>query len=154
MKRLSFFVLKTAIIILGAVVFLWMLWFPQTEGRAVGLDLISIYADPFILYAYAASTTFFAALYQMYRVLSLLGAAKHSSKDISARLKTIQYCAIALAILVTLPLLYLIAFLRGEDDIIGGVVGGLIMIGISAIIWLGSKFAQVKLQRSSWVKQA
>jgi hypothetical protein len=43
-----------------------LVWIPQTEGRAVHLDLISIYTDPLIIYTYIALTPFFVALYQAF----------------------------------------------------------------------------------------
>ncbi len=36
----------------------------QLEGRAASLDLISIYMDPLIIYAYIGSIPFFVGLYQ------------------------------------------------------------------------------------------
>ena len=50
MKRGSTLFLKVVILLIAIGVLAGMIWFPQTEGRATNLDLISIYTDPFIIY--------------------------------------------------------------------------------------------------------
>ncbi|MBI3887761.1 DUF2975 domain-containing protein, partial [Candidatus Microgenomates bacterium] len=63
MKRGSTLFLKIVINLIAVGVLSALLWFPQTEGRAANLDLISIYSDPFILYGFIASIPFFVGLY-------------------------------------------------------------------------------------------
>jgi hypothetical protein len=58
MKKSSTFFLKVVILLIAIGVLAGLIWFPQTEGRAAHLDLISIYTDPFIIYIYIASTPF------------------------------------------------------------------------------------------------
>lgn len=45
-------------LLVGFVVFVFLVAFPLTEGRAVGLSLVKIYMDPFILYLYGAALVF------------------------------------------------------------------------------------------------
>lgn len=59
MSRGSTLFLKGVIVCIALIVLASMIWFPQTEGRATNLDLISIYADPLIIYTYFASIPFF-----------------------------------------------------------------------------------------------
>ena len=66
MKRSSTLFLKAILCLIAIVVLAGLIWFPQTEGRAANLDLISIYADPLIIYFYLASIPFFYGLYQAY----------------------------------------------------------------------------------------
>lgn len=58
MKHTSTLILKVVIFLIAIVVLTAMIWFPQIEGRAVDLDLVSIYMDPFIIYSYIASIPF------------------------------------------------------------------------------------------------
>ena len=69
MKRSATLFLRFIILLFGVAVFVVMLWFPQTEGRAKNLDLLSIYLDPFITYIYLASIPFFVAVYQVLKFL-------------------------------------------------------------------------------------
>ncbi|KKQ07364.1 MAG: hypothetical protein US19_C0048G0011, partial [Candidatus Daviesbacteria bacterium GW2011_GWB1_36_5] len=46
MKKGSTLFLKVVICLIAIGALAGMIWFPQTEGRAANLDLISIYTDP------------------------------------------------------------------------------------------------------------
>ena len=70
MKRSSTLFLKVVILFIAIGALIWLIWFPQLEGRAANLDLISIYKDPLIIYIYISSTPFFVALYQAFKFLS------------------------------------------------------------------------------------
>ncbi len=76
MKRTSTIFLQAVIVLIGIVVLAVLIRVPLTEGRATNLDLVSIYADPFILYGYAASIAFFIALYKAFRLLGYIGQNK------------------------------------------------------------------------------
>src|SRR3972149_8971197 len=100
MKKSSTLFLQLVIVALGIVALAIMIRFPQTEGRAVNLDLFSIYSDPFIVYMYLASIAFFVALYQAFKLLGLIGQNKVFSLNSVRALRTIKYCAIVLSILI------------------------------------------------------
>src|SRR3990167_7551458 len=100
MKKNATIFLQVVIIIIGIVALGIMIWFPLTEGRAVNLDLFSIYADPFIIFGYVASIPFFVALYQAFKLLGYIGQDKVFSLSSVKALRTIKYCAIALSILI------------------------------------------------------
>ena len=62
MKRTSTIFLQAVIVLIGIIALAILIRFPLTEGRAANLDLFNIYSDPFILYGYVASITFFVGL--------------------------------------------------------------------------------------------
>lgn len=116
MKSVSVVFLQAVIVLIGIVAMAILLYFPTTEGRAANLDLISIYADPLILYVYAASIAFFVALYQAFKLLGYIGQNKvFSPKSVDA-LKCIKYCAIVLSILIVMAGLFIRLFHEKEDD--------------------------------------
>lgn len=69
MKRGSTLFLKIVILLIAVAAVAGMIRFPQTEGRAAHLDLVSIYADPFIIYLYIAFIPFLGALYYAFKLL-------------------------------------------------------------------------------------
>jgi len=58
--------LQALTLLVGFVVFVFFVASPLTEGRAVGLSLVKIYTDPFILYLYGAALVFYGGLYQIF----------------------------------------------------------------------------------------
>src|SRR3989338_8526360 len=107
MKKGSTMFLQVVIVALGIVALIVMIRFPLTEGRAVNLDLFSIYSDPFIIYGYVASIAFFVALYQAFKLLGYIGQNKIFSLNSVKALRTIKYCAIALSILIVMAAIYI-----------------------------------------------
>lgn len=116
MKRTSTLFLQAVLVLIGIVVLAIMIRLPLTEGRAANLDVVSIYADPFIWYGYAASIAFFIGLYKAFRLLGYVGQNKVFSSDAVGALKSIKYCAIVLSILIVLAGLYIRIFHAEEDD--------------------------------------
>lgn len=102
--------------LIGMVALAIMIRFPLTEGRAVNLDLFSIYADPFILYGYAASIPFFIALYKAFKLLGYIGQNKAFSLNSVRALSSIKYCAIVLSILIVMAGLLIRIFHNKDDD--------------------------------------
>jgi hypothetical protein len=116
MKRTSTMFLQAVIVLIGIVVLAVLIRVPQLEGRARNLDLLSIYADPFILYGYAASIAFFVALYKAFKLLGYIGHNKVFSAEAVGTLKSIKYCAIVLSILIVTAGLYIKVTHHEEDD--------------------------------------
>lgn len=116
MKKIPIIFLQAVIVLIGVVTLAIMIRLPLTEGRAANLDLFSIYADPFILYGYAASIAFFVALYKAFKLLGYIGQNKVFSSGSVKALKSIKYCAIVLSILIVLAGLYVRLFHSKEDD--------------------------------------
>ncbi|PWV46465.1 DUF2975 domain-containing protein [Chitinophaga sp. S165] len=116
MKRISIIFLQAVIVLIGLVALAILIRVPLTEGRATNLDLFSIYADPFILYGYAASIAFFVGLYKAFRLLGYIGQNKVFSSNSVKTLRSIKHCAIVLSILIVLAGLYIKIFHNKDDD--------------------------------------
>ncbi|PUZ26135.1 DUF2975 domain-containing protein [Chitinophaga parva] len=116
MKRTALTLLQAVIVLISLVVLAMLIRFPLTEGRAANLDLFSIYTDPFILYGYATSIVFFAALYQAFKLLGYIGRDQTYSSNAVGTLKRIKYCTILLSALMVIAGLYIKIFHHKEDD--------------------------------------
>src|SRR5919206_2092186 len=110
LKRGSTLFLKVVILLIAIVVLAGMIRFPQTEGRAANLDLISIYIDPLIIYGYIASIPFFVALYQAIKLLGFVDGNKVFSQSSVNAVKNIKYCALAFSGFILLGILYIRLF--------------------------------------------
>jgi hypothetical protein len=108
-----------------------LIWFPHTEGRAANLDLISIYADPLIIYIFIASTPFFVGLYQAFKLLNLIEANRAFSQDAVNALKIMKFASLSLIGLIALGELYLRFVVHGED------LAGPTMLGFLMAVTLG-----------------
>lgn len=116
MKRIAIIFLQAAVVLIGILALVILGWFPLTEGRAKNLDLFHIYADPLLLYGYAASIAFFIGLYKGFRLLGYIGQDKAYSLNAVNALRGIKYCAIALAILIVMAGLYIMMAHHKDDD--------------------------------------
>src|SRR5256885_14523712 len=135
MKRGSTIFLQVVIALLGVGVLALLLWEPQVEGRNVNATLFEIYfKDPFLAYIYLAFVPFFDGLYQ---ALKILGYARRNEiffqRSVRA-LRIIKYCALTTAIFILGAEAYLFIFIRGKDDITGGVMIGAFVVLVSAVI--------------------
>lgn len=134
MKRSSIILLQVVIVLIGIGVLAFMLWEPHIEGRNVHATLFQIYFnDPFLVYAYTASISFFLGLYQVFTLLGYIGQNKIFSVDSVRALRNIKYCATYLVTFVVAAEAYLF-IVRPGDDIAGGVFMGLLIIFISGVI--------------------
>jgi len=146
MKRSSTLFLQGVIVLIGVVVLAVMIRFPLTEGRAVNLDLFSIYADPFILYGYAASIPFFVGLYQAFTLLRYIGRNQVFSFGSVKTLRTIKYCAITQGILIVLAALYIRVFHAADDDPAGFIAIAVIITFITIVIAIAAAVFEKLLQ--------
>ena len=133
MKRISTIFLQAVIVLIGIVALAILIRFPLTEGRAANLDLFSIYADPLILYGYAASIAFFVALYKAFRLLGYIGQNKVFSLNSVGTLRSIKYCAIVLGILIVAAGLY-IKLSHPEDDDPAGFLAVCIVATFASVV--------------------
>src|SRR5215216_4569817 len=137
MRRSSTVFLKVVIVLIAIGALAGMIRFPQTEGRAANLDLISIYRDPFIVYLYVASIPFFVALYQAIALLGFVESNKIFSQAAVKVVRTIKYCAMILIGFIVGAISYIAVMARvtnGDDDPAGFVTIGLVVIFASAVI--------------------
>src|ERR1044072_2304553 len=118
--------LQAVIVLIGIGALALMLWEPHIEGRNVHATLFEIYfKDPFLAYAYIASTPFFVAVYQAFRALGYAGQDTASSPALMKALRTIKYCAAAIIGFVGLGEIFIIW--GPSDDHAGGVFMGVLI---------------------------
>src|SRR6476620_7683771 len=132
MKRSSTFFLKVVILLIAIVALAGMVWFPQTEGRATHLDLISIYTDPFIIYGYIASIPFFVGLYQAFKLLNFIDANEAFSQGAVNTLKNMKFASLSLIGFIALAVLYIRFFAQGDDPAVPTALG--IVISFASIV--------------------
>ena len=152
MKKVSTIFLQTVVVLIGIVALAILIRFPLTEGRAANLDLFSIYADPFILYGYAASIAFFVALYKAFKLLGYIGQNKVFSSDAVGTLKSIKYCAIVLSILIVGAGLYIKIFHNKEDDPAGFLAICIVTTFVSIIVATAAAIFEKILQNAMDMK--
>lgn len=151
MKKSSTLFLKVVLLLIAVGVLTGLFWFPQTEGRAANLDLISIYTDPFIIYGYIASTPFFIGLYQAFKLLNLIDANKAFSQGAVNTLKNMKFASLSLIGFIVLGLLY-IRFAAGGDDPAGPTMLGIIVSFAAAVIATATAVFQKLLQNAVDIK--
>lgn len=153
MKRSSTIFLQIVIVFIGIGALALMLWEPHLEGRNAHATPFEIYfKDPFLAYAYAASIAFFVALYQAFKLLGYIGANEVFSQRSVKALRTIKYCALTLVAFIVGAEAYLFIFVRGKDDIAGGVMIGLLMVFVSVVAATAAAVFERLLQSAVEIK--
>lgn len=133
--RASTLFLQAVVILIGIGTLAFLLWEPHGEGRNIDATLFEIYFnDPFLAYVYIASTPFFVALYQAFKLLGHAGRNEIFLPRSVEALRTIKYCAITLVVFIVGAETYLVITQIGKDDIAGGVAMGLFATFISVVI--------------------
>jgi hypothetical protein len=151
LKQGSTLFLRAVISLIGIVTLVAMLWLPQLEGRAADLDLIHIYADPLILYVYAGSIPFFAALYQAFKLLGYVDKNKVFSQPAVQAVRNIKYCALALPVLILLGEAFIVLGADG-DDFTGPVALGVYTTFASLVIATAAAIFEKILQNAVDIK--
>jgi len=153
MKRSSTIFLQVVITLLGVGVLAALLWEPQVEGRNVHATQFEIYfKDPFLAYIYVAFVPFFVGLYQAIKMLGYVRRDEAFSPRAVRALRTIKYCAIAVAIFILGAEAYIFVFVRGTDDVAGGVMMGVFIIFVSAVIGTAAAVFERILQNAVDIK--
>ena len=134
MKKIQTVFLQVVIVLIGIVALIVMIRFPLTEGRAVNLDLLHIYADLFIIYGYAASIPFFLALYQAFKLLGYIGQNKVFSLSSVKAFRTIKYCAIIVVVSIVMAILFIMTSHNKDDDPAGFIAMGIVTTFITIVI--------------------
>src|SRR5215472_6376223 len=135
MKRGSTIFLQVVIALLGVGVLAALLWEPQVEGRNVNATQFEIYfKDPFLAYIYLAFVPLFVVLYQGFKILGYARRKEIFLQHSGRALRIIKYSALTTALLILGAEAYIFTFIRGQDDIAGGVMMGAFIILVSAII--------------------
>ena len=134
MKRSSTIFLQVVIVLIGIVALAIIIRLPLTEGRAINLDLFSIYSDPFIMYGYLASIPFFIALYQTFKLLGYIGQDRVFSPHCVKAFRIIKYCSIIVSISIVMAGLYIRIFHSKDDDPAGFLAMCIVTTFISIVI--------------------
>jgi hypothetical protein len=135
MKRASTIFLQVVVVLIGIGVLAALLWEPQVEGRNVHATQFEIYfKDPFLAYIYLAFVPFFVGLTRAFKILGYARRNEIFSQRSVRALRIIKYCALTTAIFILGAVTYLSIFIRGKDDVAGGVMMGGFIIFVSAII--------------------
>jgi Protein of unknown function (DUF2975) len=149
MKRGSTIFLQVVTALLGVGVLGLLLWEPQVEGRNVNATLFEIYfKDPFLAYIYLAFVPFFVGLYQAFKILRYARRNEIFFQRSVRALRIIKYCALTTAIFIFGAEAYIFIFVRGTDDVAGGVMMGAFIIFVSAIIATAAAVFERVLQNS------
>jgi DUF2975 family protein len=152
-KRSSTIFLQVVVVLIGIGALALMLWEPHLEGRNAHATVFEIYfKDPFLAYAYIASIAFFVALFQVFTLLGYVRQNKVFSLHSVRALRTIKYCAIALIAMIGAAVAYLFIFVRGKDDIAGGVAIGLAMIFVFVVVATAAAMSERLLQNAVDIK--
>jgi hypothetical protein len=125
--------LKIVILLIGIGTLAGLVWFPQTEGRAANLDLISIYADPFIIYIYIGSIPFFVGLYQAIKLLNLIDAGSAFSQGAVNTLRNMKFASLSLIGFIVLALLYIRFAAHGDDPAGPTMLGTLVSFAVATV---------------------
>ncbi len=148
MKQGSTLFLRGVILLIGAGSLAAMVRFPQTEGRAADLDLVSIYADPLIIYGYLASIPFFFALYQAFKLLGYVDRNEMFSPAAVNAVRNIKYCALAMPLLIAGGEAFILVNANG-DDAAGPVALGIMTSFVSVVIAVLASLLARLLQRGA-----
>jgi hypothetical protein len=151
MRKGPILFLKVVILLISIGALIWMIWFPQLEGRATNLDLISIYRDPFIIYGFIASIPFFVGLYQAFKLLHFIDANKAFSQGAVNSLKNIKFSALSLIGFIALGVFYIRFFVHGDDPA-GPTMLGIIISFVSIVIATSAAVLQKLLQEGKYKK--
>jgi len=153
MKRGSIIFLQVVIVLFGIGVLAALLWEPQLEGRNVNATQFEIYfKDPFLAYIYLAFVPFFIGLYQAFRMLGYARRDEIFSQRSVRALRTIKYCAVTTAVLILGAEAYIFIFVRGTDDVAGGVMMGAFIILVSAVFATSAAVFERILQNAVDIK--
>lgn len=127
--------LQVVVVLIGAGSLALLLWEPHLEGRNAHSTTFQIYFhDPFLAYAYTASLALFIALYQAFELLGHVGRGEVYSQRSVGAVRTIKHCGMVLVGSLLGAEAYFLIFRRGKDDIAGGVMMGLALILIFAVV--------------------
>lgn len=138
--------------LIGVVALVVLVRFPLYEGRAVNLDLLHIYADPFIIYGYIASIAFFVALYQAFTLLRYVGENRVFSLSSVEAFRNIKYCAIVLAAFIVLGGGYIKVFHAAGDDPAGFLALCIVATFVSIVVATAAAVFERTLQSAVDIK--
>lgn len=131
---------QLVLVLIGVGTLAFLLWEPHLEGRNAHATLFEIYFnDPFLAYVYVGSSSFFAVLYQAFKVLRYAGEDRFFTQATATGLRSMKHCAMAIIGFVAVGEVFIL--LGDSDDRAGGVfMGILITLGSLAIASAAAMF--------------
>lgn len=135
-KPISAIFLQAVTVLIGIGTLAFLLWEPNVEGVNANATFFEVYFDdPFLAYAYIASTPFFVALFQVFTLLGYAGRNELFSNRSVHALRTIKICAMMSIIFIVGGVAFL---LSGESDdrppiLMMGTVATLVSIIIATV---------------------
>ncbi|MGR3810303.1 DUF2975 domain-containing protein [Jiulongibacter sp. NS-SX5] len=133
MKKIPITFLKSTVVLIALATLAFLIFFPPREGRAQNLNLLQIYMDPVIIYAYLASVAFFIALYKAFQLLGLVDQNKVFEPESVRALLTIRNCALVLGASI-LILAIGIRIFHAEGDDPAGFIAMSIILGFATLV--------------------
>lgn len=153
MKRGATIFLQIVIALIGLGILAFLIFMPQFEGRNVNSTQFEVYfKDPFLSYIYLASVPFFVGVYQAIKMLGLVRRDEIFSTPAVRSLKIIKICAIITALFFVGAEAYIFVFVRGTDDVAGGVMMGLFVIVVCCVIAAAAAVFERILQNAVDIK--
>ena len=143
MNRSSTLFLKVVILLIAIGALAGLIWFPQTEGRAANLNLVSIYTDPFIIYICVASTPFFIGLYQAFKLLNYIDARNAFTQDAVNTLRNMKFASLSLIGFIALALFYIRFFAHGDDPAGPTALGIIVSFAVAVIATAAAVFQKL-----------
>lgn len=148
MKRSSSLFLQAAVVLIGVVVLVLMLWEPHLEGRNAHATTFEVYfKDPFLAYVYLGSIPFFVALYRAFGLFGYVRRKGACSQVTMDALRSIQRCAFVLIGFVA-GAIVLIALFGDKEDRPPGVFMCLLATCGSVVIATVAAKVRQNLQRA------
>jgi hypothetical protein len=153
MKRGSTIFLQLVILLFGGGVLTFLLLEPQFEGRNVHATQFQIYfKDPFLAYLYLAFVPFFVGLYQGFKLLGFARRNQIFSPPAVRALRIIMFFSAITAFFFFGAEAYIFVFVRGTDDVAGGVMMGAFVILMCAVIGTAAAVFERILQNAVELK--
>jgi len=153
MKRGSTLFLKGGVCLIGlGVLAVCIFWLPGMASRDAAAHPETSYLQyPFLISAYLLALTFFAALYQVLKLLTYIDRNEAFSESSVRAIRSIKYYAMSLGALVIAGMIAGIVILYGED--IAGVISlGLMIMLASGVIATIAAVLQKLLQNAIDIK--
>ena len=153
MKRTSTIFLQCVIVLVAVLTLVILLRFPLSEGRNVEATLSEVYfQDPFLAYIYLASLAVFVGFYQAFVLLKLIRRDNAFTAKAVKAARILKYCALIFIGFMLGAEAYLFIVMRGQDDIAGAAMFGLILILVSLIIAAAANLLQHVLQSAAAIE--
>lgn len=154
MKHGTTFILKSALVIIGAIVLAICIFLLPGFGMEFAIEFPSAaYLSHFIVaIAYGTTIPFFIALYQAFKLLIYIDRNTAFSETSIRALKNIKYCGIAISLLyvMTMPVFYYVA---ETDDAPGVIIMGMFIVFAPFVIATFAGVLQKLLKNAIDIKE-